>query len=120
MTTLYLSVSASVALGAGGSGTVSVGPSHANEVWLPTSVSISCTGNIPTPTAPTVATCSIYQGAVVGSSGYIDGTYQVLGAASSVISGQSVYPGSRVFAVWSNCNAGQTATVTVTGTRIMP
>jgi hypothetical protein len=118
--TLSLTRSASVTLGAGGSGTAQLGPSLAGEEWYPESVSISCTGNQPTPVAPAIATCSIYAGNAANNSTFVDATYQVLGASSSMISGQVIYPGNQVLAVWANCNAGQVATLTVNGTRKVP
>lgn len=118
--TQQLARSAYVILGSGGSGTVSLGPTLPGEVWNPVSTSISCTGSQPTPTAPAIATCSIYSGNAVNNSTFVDATYQVLGASSSMISGQAIYPGSQIFAQWENCNAGQTATLTVYGTRTVP
>jgi hypothetical protein len=119
MRTLQLSRTVSVTL-SGGTGTVSVGPSFPGEVWYPTSVSISCTGNQPTPTAPAISTCSIYSGNAVNNNTFVDATYQVLGASSSMISGQVLYPGTSVFAQWENCNSGVVATMTITGTRQVP
>lgn len=119
MPTQQLTRTVSVTL-TGGGGTAAAGPSLAGEVWYPTSVSISCTGNQPTPTAPAIATASIYAGNVVNNSTFVDATYQVLGASSSMISGQVIYPGSQVFGVWENCNSAVVATMTVTGTRKVP
>lgn len=120
MRSLHLSVTVSGVTNSSGSATISTGPKYANEVWFPASVSISCTGNQPTPTAPNIATCSIYSGNSVSNSSFVDETYQVLGAPSSIISGISVYPGAQIFAVWANCNINQTVTMTITGTRQMP
>jgi hypothetical protein len=120
MRTLVLNVSVQGTVNASGGATVSTGPQHVNEIWFPTSVSISCSGTIPTPSAPTIATCQIYAGFVVAQNTFVDGTYQVLGASSSIINGTSVYPGSSVFAVWTACNTGQTVTMNITGTRQMP
>jgi hypothetical protein len=119
MQTLLLSVTANVTL-SGGAGTISVGPKYTTEVWRPTSVSISCTGNQPTPTAPLIATCSIYSGITANNGTFVDATYQVLGASSSMISGATLYGGQFVFAVWANCNSGVIATMTVTGIREVP
>jgi len=120
MRTLNLTRTVSVTIGAGGTGTAQLGPSLAGEEWHPVSVSISCTGNQPTPTAPAIATCSIYAGNAVSNSTFTDATYQVLGASSSMISGQVIYPGTQIFAVWVNCNPGQVATLTVYGTKKVP
>jgi hypothetical protein len=120
MRTLYLNVSVTGTLNSSGNGTVSTGPKFTNEIWFPTSVSITQSGNIPTPTAPTVATTYIYAGNAVGANSLVDGTYQVLGASSSMINGQAIYPGAEIFAVWSNCNSAATVTMNITGTRRMP
>jgi hypothetical protein len=102
--------------------TISTGPKFQGEIWFPESVSISCTGSQPTPAAPNIATCSIYVGIAAGGSTFLDGTYQVLGASSSMISGQTIYPGWLVIAVWGNMTGsnGQIATLTVNGTRQIP
>lgn len=120
MRSLYLNITVSGATNAAGNGTVSTGPQHVNEIWYPTVIAISATGNQPTPTAPTIATASVYQGSVVASNTFVDGTYQVLGASTSLISGQAVYPGSQIWGVWANCNSAQTITMNITGTRQMP
>jgi len=102
--------------------TVSIGPRFQGEVWFPESISISCTGNQPTPAAPNIATCNLYVGTGANSGSFLDGTYQVLGASSSMISGQTIYPGRLVLAVWTNMTGsnGQTATMTVQGSRRIP
>lgn len=102
--------------------TISTGPRYQGEVWFPESVSISCTGNQPTPTAPNIATCSIYVGFVANNGTFLDATYQVLGASSSMISGQTLYPGMLIIAVWANMTGsnGQTASLTIQGTRRVP
>jgi hypothetical protein len=46
----------------------------------------------------------------------VDATYQVTGAASSLISGQVLNPGQYVFAVFVNCIANAIITMTVNGT----
>lgn len=120
MRTQQLTRTASVTLNSSGYGVAQVGPSLPGEAWYPVSTSISCTGNQPTPTAPAIATCSVYAGNAVSNTSFTDATYQVLGASSSMISGQVIYPGLWIFAVWANCNAGQTATLTVYGTRTVP
>lgn len=120
MRTQPITRSASVVLNSNGSGTASLGPTITNEQWQPASVSISCTGNQPTPTAPNIATCSIYAGTFEGSPTFVDSTYQVLGASSSMIAGQVIYLGQLIFATWANCTAGTIATITVNGTRTVP
>jgi hypothetical protein len=120
MRTQPIARAVSVTLNGSGTGIASTGPAITNEIWTPTSVSISCTGNQPTPTAPAIATCSIYAGSGIGNSTFVDATYQVLGASSSMISGQLIYVGQLIYAVWENCNPGEVATLTVYGTRAVP
>lgn len=102
--------------------TVQTGPRFQGEIWYPESVSISCTGTQPTPAAPNIATCNIYTGLSANNVSFLDGTYQVLGASSSMISGIILYPGQLVLAVWSNMTGsnGQTVTMTVNGSKQIP
>lgn len=102
--------------------TVSIGPRFQGEIWFPESVSISCTGTQPTPAAPNIATCNLYVGFAANNSTFLDGTYQVLGASSSMISGQSLYPGQLVLAVWANMTGsnGQAVTLTINGSKQVP
>ena len=37
-----------------------------------------------------------------------------------MIAGKALYPGQQVYAVWSNAEPGQTATLAVNGTRQVP
>jgi hypothetical protein len=110
MRTLGLTAIGTVTLNSSGNGTAQVGPSHTNEVWNPTSVSISSAG---TPAAGSGTTCFLYAGVVVSQWGFVDSTYNTAGAASSLISGQTLYPGQYVFAVFTNAGAGATATMVV-------
>lgn len=116
MRTLTLTRSASITLDGSGNGTAQIGPAVPGEVWHPVAVNISSSGNAPT----TVATCFIYAGGAVSQGAFIDSTYNVLGAASGVIEGKVVYPGQYIFAVFSACNVGATATLAVNGTRTVP
>lgn len=101
---------------------ISTGPRFQGEVWFPESVSISCTGTQPTPVAPNIAICNIYTGISVNGGTFLDGTYQVLGASSSMIAGQTLYPGQLIIAVWTNMTGsnGQVATLTINGTKRVP
>lgn len=118
MRTLNLTAIAPITLNASGNGTAQIGPNNTNEVWLPTSVSISCTGSLVGITG--ISTCFIYAGAYAGPGTFVDSTYNVLGAASSLIQGQSIYPGQYVYAVWTNAPDGARATMVVSGTRTVP
>lgn len=118
MRTLNLTAVANVTLDGNGNGTAQIGPQNTNEVWAPTSVSISCTGSLVSITG--ISTCFIYAGAYAGQPTFVDSTYNVLGAASSLISGQSLYPGQYVFAVWTNGPPDARATMVISGTRTVP
>lgn len=115
--TLSLTASASVLLDGNGNGIAQVGPSAPGEVWSPASTSISCGGAIPTSGAPVV---SIYAGNGISQGTFVDATYNVTGAASSLISGQQLYAGQEVFAVWSDGPPNQLATLAVAGSRRVP
>lgn len=116
MRTLSLAYPAVVTLNGSGNGTAQAGPRLAGEAWYPTSVSISMTGSQPT----TVATCYIYAGGGVSPATFVDATYAVLAAASSLISGQTLYPGQSVYAVWTGGNPDAVGTLVVNGTRTVP
>ena len=115
--TVSLAQSASVVLDSNGNGTAEVGPAAPGEVWHPGSTSITCGGQIPTTGTPTLF---IYAGNGISNGTFIDSTYNVTGASSSMISGKLLYPGQQVFAVWSSGPPGQTATLAVNGTRSVP
>ena len=112
-----LTVSASVTLDGTGAGTVALGPTFPRERWLPESTSITCTGTIPTTGTPSVF---IYAGYGVAPGNVIDSTYNVTGAASSLISGRTLISGEKVFAVWSGGPPNQVATLAVNGQRQVP
>jgi hypothetical protein len=118
MRTLNLTAIANVTLDGEGNGIAQAGPANTNEVWLPASVSINCGGSLTGITG--TPTCSIYAGAYIGPGTFVDGTYLVLQAASSLIQGQSVYVGQQIFAVWTNAPANAQATMVINGTRTVP
>jgi hypothetical protein len=116
MRTLSLSASVTAKLTAGGAGQVQLGPSHAGEVWYPTAVSATMTGSTPTG----IATLQVFAGPAPTPPNFVDGTYSVLQAASSLIEGQVLQPGQNVFAVWAGGNPNATVTFVVSGTRTVP
>lgn len=116
MRTLALTRPVTVTLDGSGNGTAAIGPTSPGEIWYPESVRISSTGNPPAG----LATCTIYCGSSPIPVAFVDATYNVLGAASSLISGQKLHPGQQVFAVWSGANAGASATLIVSGRRQVP
>jgi hypothetical protein len=107
----------SLTLDGSGNGIAQVGPFF-NETWHPSTCNISMTGAIPSSGTP--ATCTLSIGFQQAGAMFVDSTYQVNGAASSVIDGQVVYYGQYIFATWANGNAGATATLTVSGTKTIP
>jgi hypothetical protein len=115
---LNLTATGNVTLNGSGNGAIQLGPSHPGEIWLPVSTSISCTGSLTGITG--ISTCFIYAGAYAGQPTFADSTYNVLGAASSLIAGRSLYPGQWVFAVFTNGPPNQTASLVVSGTRQVP
>lgn len=115
--TVALTATASVTLDSNGNGVAEVGPSTPGEVWLPQSTSITCTGSIPITGSPSVF---IYAGNGISSGSFVDSTYNVTGASSSMIAGQKVYPGQQVFASWAAGPPNQTATLVVSGSRQVP
>lgn len=115
--TVSFTRTASVVLDGSGNGTAETGPTVPGEVWFPASTSITCGGTIPTSGTPSVFT---YAGGGVSAATFVDSTYNVTSAASSLISGQKLYPGQQVFAVWSDGPPNETATLVVAGTRQVP
>jgi hypothetical protein len=115
--TVSLARSASVVLDSNGDGTAEVGPTVPGEVWSPGSTSITCGGSIPTTGTPTLF---IYAGNGISASTFIDSTYNITNASSSMIAGKSLYAGQLVFAVWSGGPPNETATLAVNGTRQVP
>jgi len=108
---------APITLNASGNGVAQAGPMF-NNIWSPSSCQITASGAIPASGTP--ATCTLLIGNSVSSSTFIDETYQVTGAASAVISGQTVYFGQYIFAVFANCNPNASASLTVYGTTSIP
>jgi hypothetical protein len=115
--TCPLTIVVPITLNASGNGTAQAGPPF-NHIWSPVSCSIQAAGGIPTGANP--ATCTLLVGNSVSSSVFVDETYQVTGAASSVISGQLVNFGQYIFAVFANCNPSVPATLTIYGTTSIP
>jgi hypothetical protein len=121
MRTLNFSRSVTVTLNSLGNGSVSAGPTLPGEIWYPQSVAISSggtsAGNYNTTTGPS---CDIYAGFGVAATTFVDGTFNVQGDSSSMISGQVLYPGHSVSVVWTGANPNVTATMVIQGTRSVP
>ena len=103
-----------------GNGTLSAGPSAPGNIWYPQSVAIYMSGSFPPVSGSNTPVCSIYTGGASNPSNLVDATYQVLGASSSMIAGQVIYPGQYIFAVWLYGNDNATITMNIYGTRTVP
>jgi hypothetical protein len=80
-----------------GNGTLQIGPNSISEVWWPTSVTISSTGQ-----PASVATASVFAGAQAAPWTFIDQAFNVVAAASSVIRGRYLSAGQFVFVEFVN------------------
>ena len=106
-----------ITLDGSGAGTASLGPTGHGITWT--------LGTISVKTAQTVSTgtceCSIYVGDDTSAVNFLDGTFSGdTGDSSDAASGQQIRLGKRVFAVWSAGVAGDVATLTITGTMVIP
>jgi hypothetical protein len=103
-----------------GNATLHAGPSAPGNVWYPQSVSIYMAGSFPVVSGSDTPIVSIYCGSGTNSFNLVDQTYQVLGASESLISGQVIYPGQYIYAVWQYGNPDATVTLNVYGTKRAP
>jgi hypothetical protein len=112
-TSVNLSESGSVILDGSGNGTVSIGPLTAREVWHPAMVHVSANTN---PTNE--AECQIFVGDMVSGQNYRDGTFSgSSGDSSDSLAASEVKCGDKIIALWTGGDAGQRATLSVTGTK---
>ena len=110
MRTLPLTMKAYATLNSEGDGTAYVGPLSPGEVWSGLNVSVRVATNV------NEAICSIYAGAAATQGCFADATtWGSTGDSTSNV--PAVRVGGNVFAVWSGGDAGQQATMTVTGTK---
>jgi hypothetical protein len=99
-----------ITLNGSGAGTARLGPLTAMETWYPVNASVKANTN---PTNE--AQCVIYVGQTATQENFRDNTFSgSSGDASGKVAGK-LSKGSYVFAVWSGGDAGQQATLTVTG-----
>jgi hypothetical protein len=117
--TLSLNASTTGTTDGSGNGTLSVGPAAPGTIWYPVTTTIYMSGTYPSVTGSNTPICSIYVGGTA-SWNLVDATYTVLGAASSVITGQVLYPGQNIYAVWQYGNEDATITLNISGTRKVP
>jgi hypothetical protein len=111
MRQLPLNVSAQVTLDGSGNGTASIGPLSPGEIWA--------AGNgaaVRVATNTDEAICTVYSGAAATAGYFRDATtWGSTGDSTAKLS--EVRVGGQVFAVWTGGDAGQVATLTVTGVR---
>lgn len=113
--TLPINAQIVIPLDGSGNGQGSVGPVNPREVWYPTAVSVSCSLASPSGSTPR---CFIYAGAGPYQQYFVDGTYALQAAASSLISGQVLYPGNQIWAVITGGpTTGAQVVIGIQGTR---
>lgn len=112
-TSVSLYISSSVVLNASGNGTVSLGPLTAREVWHPANVHVQANQN-----PVKEAVCNIYVGDTPTQNNWRDATFSgSSGDSTDAVSADVVKCGWKIWAVWTGGDAGQTATLVITGTK---
>lgn len=101
--------SAQIVLDGSGNGAVSIGPSNSAQTWTPTQINVQVTSNVKEPLF------KYYKGRTAGNLNYLGGTSTGSNDQSD-ISGQILYPGESFYCVWTNGDAGATASVSLNGT----
>lgn len=116
MTTVALNTSNAVTLDADGNGTAQIGPTGGSEVWTVDMV------HVKTNQAPgaiiSEAQCTIYAGATVDDSGFVDATGT--GSTGDSTDSAGAWPisvGAYIWAVWTGGDPGAQGIVRVTGSK---
>lgn len=94
----------------GGNGTAQIGPQRVKEHWQITGVGVAVS------TQMTQAQCSVYIGSTASAATFLGSTQNGSSGDTCAVANMDIQPGQYVFAVWSNGDAGSTATMTVFGT----
>lgn len=111
-TSVNLTQSAFVTLDGSGNGTASMGPLTAREVWHPAQVAVRVNTNTKE------AQCTVYVGDTPIQANFRDATFSgSSGDTTDAVSADVVKCGWKIFAVWTGGDAGQVATMVVTGTK---
>lgn len=110
MRELPLNVKAYITLDGSGNGTAYTGPQSPGEVWSDITVSVSVATNT------NEAKCSIYGGAAATPGYFADATTWG-STGDSTTNVRTIKVGGNVFAVWTGGDAGQRATVAISGTK---
>jgi hypothetical protein len=101
-----------IKLDGSGNGTAKLGPTAHGDEWDVSEISVKANAN---PTNE--ATCNIYNGHSPTDDNFVDGTFSGSSGDSSDRTGPPLRLGSYIWAVWNGGDSGQTATLSVTGTR---
>jgi hypothetical protein len=110
MRQLPLNLKAYVTLDGSGNGTAYIGPQSPGEVWSNLTVAVSVATNT------NEATCSTYAGAAA-TPGYFAGATTWGSTGDSSTNFGTVRVGGNVWAVWTGGDAGERATMAITGTK---
>lgn len=110
---LDLNESAQVVLGAGGNGSVAIGPLYSAQTWRPTMISIKVSSNASEPTF------NYYWGKTAGLANQLGGTF-VGSNNQDTLDGRVLHPGDSWLCVWTGGDVGATASVTLTGKMEVP
>jgi hypothetical protein len=110
-TSLPLSVAVSVVLNASGNGTVSIGPQHVAEIWLPSTVAVSVTTNV------IEAQGYLYVGLSAIPANLVGATSTASTGDSCDLPGMPIYVGTFILFSWLGGDVGKTATMSIFGTR---
>lgn len=106
-----------VKLDGSGAGTVRLGPSGHGIVWTLGAISVKTAQVVSTG----VCTCNIYVGDDASATNFLDSTFSGdTGDSTTRASGMEIRSNKFVFAVWSSGVPGDIATVSLTGTMVIP
>lgn len=104
-----LNLAASVKLDASGNGTAQLSPGI-GQVWNLTAAAVS------TSTAVLFPTCSIYVGATISPSTFVDATYTGNQDSTDRVNLYPLMFAETIFAVWAGGDPGAIATLSILGT----
>jgi len=99
-----------ITLDGAGNGTARVGPTFGPATWHVTTVAVKTSQ----PGQGLIPQCALYVG-TQDANGYVDTTYD--GSANFADIDRDVVQGGQVIAVWTGGNPGNTATLSISGTR---
>lgn len=108
--TLPLNEGTTTVLDAAGNGRAELGPTFGPAHWHVTATSVRTSS----PGQGSIPLCELYAG-TEDASGYIDTSYD--GSADSCDIPYDLTQGSKTIAIWTGGNPGDTATLSVTGTK---